>query len=76
MTTARESLALMSLYTWPFHPQAAICPVCHKDCKHQPLTILLYVFEECRCQDRPSPHLVEQLYHRSCYEGRVLRREK
>lgn len=75
MTTAEEALKNMSLYTWPFHPQAAICPVCHKDCKHQPLAILLYVFEGCDCQGRLAPHLVEQLYHRGCYEARLLRKK-
>lgn len=75
MTTA-EGLTPRSVYSWPFHPQAAFCPVCKKDCKHEALVNLLYVFEECSCLDRPSPHLVEQLYHRKCYEDRLLKRIK
>lgn len=51
--------------------QRSVCPGCHLDCNTVGLPSLLYTFESCDCAAFPYAHLVEQLWHRGCYEKRV-----
>jgi hypothetical protein len=47
-----------------------VCPVCREELKTTAITKLAYTFEVCHCPDETYPHLVEQLWHRSCFTQR------
>lgn len=55
---------------WKNHPSAGFCPVCKEDCKTIGIPSLLSTWETCECGKPEYPHLVEQLWHRDCYNKR------
>lgn len=48
------------------HPRSAVCPGCEKDCSRTGLPKLVYTFESCTCPSAEYPHLMEQIWHRTC----------
>ena len=53
------------------HREASkICPQCNGDCYATALIDLAYLFRVCSCGDPDYPHLVEQLWHLACLQGR------
>jgi hypothetical protein len=49
------------------HERNTICPGCGQDGSVIALTDLVYTFEVCHCHDDQDGHLVETLWHKSCY---------
>ena len=48
------------------HPRRAICPRCEQACCRVGLGQLAHTFESCRCTRTDYPHLMEQIWHRTC----------
>lgn len=44
-----------------------VCPPCGEDLSRTGLPALVYTFERCVCSAAPYAHLIEQLYHRTCF---------
>ena len=49
------------------HSFTKMCPGCKKDLTATGLTYLVYEFVTCKCKKVSYAHLVEQLWHRSCF---------
>lgn len=52
------------------HKSADGCPQCGEDCTRIAITSLVYSFERCSCDAASYEHLVETLWHRSCFAQR------
>lgn len=53
------------------HPWVRICKVCGKDCSRVAITKLIYTHEACGCNAAPYRHLVENIYHATCFVKRA-----
>jgi len=49
------------------HHDARLCPICKKDCSTDALVDVVYTFRDCNCGQPMYTHLVEQLFHKSCF---------
>jgi len=49
------------------HRQAAFCPACKVDLTRVGILDLIYAWEPCSCSKVEYDHLIEQLWHRSCF---------
>lgn len=58
---------LFSAWSSPGHRPLAACPACGEDCSTTGITKLAYSFESCDCGTPEYVHLVEQIWHRSCF---------
>lgn len=54
------------------HPRSRNCPTCRVDLSTTGLQQLVYTFEVCGCGNPEYDHLIEQLWHRSCFAQHVL----
>jgi len=55
------------------HAFASICPGCKKNLSQTGVTYLIYEFVSCSCKKCSYKHLVEQLWHRSCFIAAAAR---
>lgn len=67
--TGEDAFARFHRATWRHHPDAKVCPRCGDDVNAVGITKLLYTFEVCSCRNGLADydHLVEQLWHRTCF---------
>ena len=59
------------LSTLKDHPWVRVCKVCDKDCGKVAITKLVYTYEPCDCNAAPYVHLVENIYHATCFAKRA-----
>lgn len=59
------------LATIKSHPWQRVCKVCGNDCSREVITKLIYTHEPCGCKAAPYRHLVENIYHASCFVKRA-----
>lgn len=51
--------------------ESRTCPGCEEDCSTTGIVHLAYTFRTCACGNPDFPHLVEQLWHLACLQGRT-----
>lgn len=50
------------------HEISPICPGCKEDISGVALTNLVYTFQACKCKKYPYTHLIETLWHQTCFQ--------
>lgn len=69
ISTGEELVEALSRFG-PHHPRSLDCPYCGKSVGREALTVLLYAFERCTCERETTPHLIEQVWHRTCFSAK------